>query len=208
MAKRRKVGNILALAVLSVLIERPMHPYEMATVLRERGKDNDMKINWGSLYTVVQNLERHGFIEATATTRQGRRPERTVYGITGAGREELQDWVRELVGVPEREYPRFEAALSMMAALPPEEALNLLEQRLRRLEERSAAERAGLEQVAGELPRLFLVEAEYRLAMLQAEIDWLRGLLKEFAEGAFPEVDQWREYHTPGATREKGEPTA
>src|SRR5439155_11007774 len=117
-----------------------MHPYEMATVLRERGKDNDMKINWGSLYTVVQNLERHGFIEATATTRQGRRPERTVYGITGAGREELQDWVRELVGVPEREYPRFEAALSMMAALPPEEALNLLEQRLRRLEKRSAAE--------------------------------------------------------------------
>ncbi|HZC27992.1 MAG TPA: PadR family transcriptional regulator, partial [Actinopolymorphaceae bacterium] len=75
MARRRKVGNLLALAVLSAVVERPMHPYEMASVLRERGKDNDMKIKWGSLYTVVQNLEKHGLLEATESMRQGGRPE-------------------------------------------------------------------------------------------------------------------------------------
>src|SRR5919198_2129085 len=85
-AKRRKVGNLLALAVLALVAERPMHPYEMASTLRERGKDVSIKINWGSLYTAVQNLEKHGFIDATETTRQGRRPERTVYRITDAGR--------------------------------------------------------------------------------------------------------------------------
>ena len=111
MAKRRKVGNLLALAVLTSLVERPMHPYEMASEMRERGKDQSIKINWGSLYTVVQNLEKHGLIAAAGTSRQGRHPERTIYEITPEGRDELTDWLEELLAVPEREYTRFEAAL-------------------------------------------------------------------------------------------------
>jgi DNA-binding PadR family transcriptional regulator len=198
-AKRRKVANILALAVLSVLVERPMHPYEMATVLRERGKDNDMKINWGSLYTVVQNLDKHGFIESTETIRQGRRPVRTVYAITDAGRAELQDWVRELVGELEREYPRFEAALSMMGALPPDDALPLLERRVALLDADIAGQQAAYEEAIREVPRLFLVEVEYRLAMRRAEAAWVRGLLAELAAGAFqPGIEAWREYHASG----------
>jgi DNA-binding PadR family transcriptional regulator len=80
----------------------------MANVLRSRGKDQDMPIKWGSLYTVVGNLEKHGLIEAAGRERSGARPERTVYQITDAGREELTDWVGELLGTPERERPRFE----------------------------------------------------------------------------------------------------
>ncbi len=82
----RKVSNMLGLAVLATVVERPMHPYEMATVIRERGKDQDMTLKWGSLYTVVQNLHRHGFIEVVESARHGGRPERTVYRITDAGR--------------------------------------------------------------------------------------------------------------------------
>src|SRR5688572_3310914 len=109
MPRRRKVGNLMALAVLGVLVEKPMHPYEMASVLRARGKDEDIAIKWGSLYTVVQNMEKHALIEAVQNSRQGARPERTVYRITDAGRSELDDWVRELVSTPERERPRFMA---------------------------------------------------------------------------------------------------
>ena len=98
--KRRRVGSLLALAVLAVVQERPVHPYEMASVLRARGKDQDMPIKWGSLYTVVGNLEKHGLIEVAGSERSGARPERTVYRITDAGREELADWVRELLGCP------------------------------------------------------------------------------------------------------------
>ncbi len=85
MAARRKFSNMLALVVLATLAERPAHPYELASLLRERGKDYSIKINWGSLYTVVQNLEKHGFVEVAGTTRQGGRPERTVYAITDDG---------------------------------------------------------------------------------------------------------------------------
>jgi DNA-binding PadR family transcriptional regulator len=198
MAKRRKVGNILALAVLSVVLERPMHPYEMATVMRERGKDGSMKINWGSLYTVVQNLEKHGFLRAAETTRQGRRPERTVYEITPAGRDEMQDWVRDLVGVPEREYPQFEAALATIGALPPKEATALLEHRLRVLDLHVVAEQAVLAEAVRTVPRLFLVEGEYHLAMLRAEAAWVRDLLAELADDNFPGLALWQEYHRSG----------
>lgn len=198
MAKRRKVGNLLGLAVLSAVLVKPMHPYEMASVLRERGKDQDMKIKWGSLYTVVQNLERHGFLEAAESSREGGRPERTVYRITDAGREELEDWVRELVSTPEREIPVFEAGLSVLGVLGPDEATRLLAQRLRLLDEQLAAQRELLVQTGAEIPRLFLIEGEYDLAIREAEATWLRSLLQELTTGSMPGLEQWRAYHGTG----------
>src|SRR5215469_1869441 len=126
MARRRKVSNLLALALLTQLTERPMYPYEMASMLRVRGKDNAIKINWGSFYTVVQNLEKNGFIEAVEVAREGRQPERTTYRITDAGRAELKDWMRELLSVPDESPTRFESALSEWLVLPPEDVTQLL----------------------------------------------------------------------------------
>jgi DNA-binding PadR family transcriptional regulator len=118
-AKRRRVSNLLALVILSMLATgRPMHPYEIATLLRRTGKERDMNIKWGSFYTVVQNLDKHGFIAPTGSDRDGRRPERTVYTITPEGRDELLDWLRELVAVPQAEFPF--AYASGARRLPPE----------------------------------------------------------------------------------------
>jgi DNA-binding PadR family transcriptional regulator len=61
---KRKVSNPLALAVLACLAERPMHPYEMASTMRERHKDDSIKLNYGSLYSVIELLCRNQFIEA------------------------------------------------------------------------------------------------------------------------------------------------
>jgi DNA-binding PadR family transcriptional regulator len=196
MAQRRKVGNLLGLQILATLYERPMHPYEIAAEMRGRGKEQDLKIQWGSLYTVVQNLEKHGFIEAAETTREGRRPERTVYQITDAGREETVDWLRGLVAVPEREFPRLRAALSVLGILPPDEAVYLLQKRVDILEYELVGQRAGMAALSGSVPRLFTVEAEYGMALRQAEADWLRGLLAEIRDGTLSGMDLWREYHT------------
>src|SRR5262249_60377835 len=97
MPARGSSSNPLALAVLACLYERPMHPYEMATTMRERGKEQSIKLNYGSLYTVVDNLAKHGLIEAGEAHREGRRPERTVYRITDAGRAELAGWMSQLL---------------------------------------------------------------------------------------------------------------
>jgi DNA-binding PadR family transcriptional regulator len=198
MASRRKVGNLLALSLLTLLTERPMYPYEMAATLRHRGKDQSIKINWGSLYTVVQNLEKHGLIETVEVGREGRQPERTTYQITDAGRAELADWLRELISEPEREYTRFEAALAECAVLSPRELTDLLKQRLDALEAANAEHQAGLETWGAGLPRLFLIESEYHLALRRAETEWVRGVLKEFTDGTFPGLADWQKFHDTG----------
>lgn len=199
MAKRRKVSNLLALAVLSSLVQRPMHPYEIATALRSWGKDQDMEIKWGSLYTVVRNMEKHGFIAAVESVRDGRRPERTVYRITEAGRAELVDWARELVSTPMREYPQFRAGLSVLAVLHPDEAADLLRRRLAALEQNISAVRdAFAHHTHQQVPRLFLVELEYDLAVQEAEATFIRGLLDEITSGSYPGLDWWRSYHETG----------
>jgi len=203
MAKRRKISNLLALSLLTLLMERPMYPYEMATNLRQRGKDQSTKINWGSLYTVVQNLEKHGFIEAREVAREGRQPERTTYEITDAGRAELKDWLRELLSEPEREYTRFEAALADCAVLPPSELAGLLQQRLDALDAANAKHQAGLDAWVTQIPRLFLIESEYHLALRRAEAEWVRGLLKEFTDGTFPGIKAWQHFHDTGEPPEE-----
>jgi DNA-binding PadR family transcriptional regulator len=179
-------------------MERPMYPYEMASALRERGKDQAIKINWGSLYTIVQNLEKYCFIEAVQVAREGRQPERTTYQITEAGRAELKDWLRELISVPEREYTRLEAALGEGAILPPDEVASLLQRRLGALEASNAEHQAGLDALGTRIPRLFLIESEYHLALRRAEAEWVRGLLKELTDGTFPGLEGWRKYHETG----------
>jgi DNA-binding PadR family transcriptional regulator len=191
-AKRRKVGNLLALALLSLLTQQPMYPYEMAQTLRSRGKDKSIKINWGSLYTVVQNLEKNGFIEAASTEREGRQPERTTYRITEAGKAELMDWLRELLAVPEWVPTPFEAALSEAAGVGPDELASLLTQRVTTLDAENAAQGGVLATVAKLMPRLLLIEAEYQLAMRLAEAKWVRGLLAEMADGRLGDLDMWR----------------
>ncbi|MFF0471726.1 PadR family transcriptional regulator [Micromonospora zamorensis] len=198
MQKRRKVGNLLALAVLSALVQRPMHPYEIATALRAWGKDQDMEFKWGSFYTVIRNMDKHRMIEAVESVREGRRPERTVYRITDAGRAELVDWARELVSTPMPEHPRFRAGLSVLAALHPDEAAALLRQRLDLLEDTIRQDREALDAHLREVPRLFLVESEYDLAMRGAEASWLRGLLAELTSGSYPGLDTWRAFHETG----------
>ena len=198
MAKRRKVSNLLALALLSLLAQQPMYPYEMAQTLRTRGKDRTIRINWGSLYTVVQNLEKHGFIEAAGTNREGRQPERTTYRITERGMAELRDWLRELLSEPDDQPTPFAAALSEGGILPPAEMAELLAQRLARLDKANAAHEAELTVWNERLPRILIIESDYELAMRKAQADWVRGLLREITEGTLGGMDTWRKIHETG----------
>lgn len=196
---RRKINNPLALAVLALLAERPMHPYEMSTTLRQRRKETSIKLNYGSLYSVVDSLQRHKLIEATETIRQGRRPERTVYAITDAGRREFVDWLSELLRAPVKEYTQFEAGLTLLPGLPPEDVSDLLDERIGLLTAELHAGKAMLE-LAGKarLPRLFWLEAEYWLMLREAELRYVTDLAHEIRDGTLDGIDLWRTYFETG----------
>lgn len=191
---KRAVSNPLALAVLACLWERPMYPYEMTTTMRERGKEDSIRLNFGSLYAVIKSLEKHGFIEVAQTEREGNRPERVVYAITDAGRVEAEEWLRELIEVPVKEYPAIETGLSLLPMLPPQVAADLLESRRDRIDEDLAARRALHEEVRG-LPELFMIESDYRVAILEAERTFVADLAARIRDRSIGGFEGWEQLH-------------
>src|SRR5262249_56960843 len=83
---------------------------------------------------------------------------------------------------------RFEAGLSVMSVLPPDEVTALLERRLSALRDEVEAQRSELDRAA-KVPRVFLVEAEYALARTVAEVAWVQSLLDELTSGTLGGLD-------------------
>jgi DNA-binding PadR family transcriptional regulator len=194
----------LALAVLNLLNERPMHPYEMQHLMKERGHDFVIKLKGGSLYSTIERLMAAGLIEVVETSREGRRPERTVYTMTEVGRDELMLWMRELLARPMPEYPWFGAVLAFVAALPPTDVQTLLGFRLAALEAEVAAGESMLQAMARqEIPRLFGIEGEYGLAMRKAELTWVRQIIDEIATGALAWPEEVLALHEDRAKEEQ-----
>jgi len=175
--------NPLALAMMSMLAEGPMHPYEVATNLKTRHGEEAIKIRFGSLYSVIAQLVARGWIVAHETAQSGNRPEHTKYRLTEPGREALTAWMRDLIAEPVKEYPKFEAALCLMAVLPPTEVADRLGERLARLQASIAKLQSDIDGVlASGLDPLWVAEANYRLAMLKAERDFCRDLAPQLLE--------------------------
>jgi DNA-binding PadR family transcriptional regulator len=200
MVSKRKVGNLLALAVMSYLSQQPMHPYELGRTLREHGDARSIKFNHGSLYMVVGQLAKAGYVTELETSREGQRPERTVYALTDAGRAEFRDWLRELVAEPQQEYPHFVAALSLIAALPPSEVVPLLRRRLDLLQQEHAEIRGLIDTtLARGVPELFLVEEEYRLALVAAEITFVEEFIAKITDTQTGWLAEWARFHDQAA---------
>ena len=188
----------VALSVLNLLNERPMHPYEMRTRMRERGHDRVFKIRESSVYDIVTRLAERGFIEPVDVNREGRRPERTVYAITEAGRDELLVWMWELASEPPSEAPAFAAPLMFIYSLGRDRTLAAFQQRAARLEADISSSDAYRRAFVADMPgfvRIFGIEEEYTQAMRRAELAWLRSTLAELRDGTFPwpTLDQLKE---------------
>ena len=197
MVSKRKVSNPLALAVMALLFERPMHPYEMVSLMRERGKHESVRFKYSSLYSVVEALQREGLIVRLETRREGRYPERTIYGLTEAGRAEFLGWLRELLSEPVKEYTQFAAGLSFIPALPPTEAMKLLERRVRLLEKEVEKMRSDMDAAMERgVAQLFLIEHEHELVLREAELRWVSELVREIEDGTLGGMREWESFHS------------
>jgi len=175
--------NLWSLTVLCLLRVKPMHPYEMQRLIREWHKDEFLDLKRGSLYHAIERLSKDGLIEAIETSRQGRRPERTVYRLTDVGALAVIDWLCELLAKPRHEATQFFAALSFLPHLTPQIAMDQLQTRARLLEAEIAAFGNVLQTMAPKIGRLVLVEVEYARAMRQAELEWVKSLENEIRSG-------------------------
>ena len=180
----KAVGSALALSVLELLDEEPMHPYEMATRMRIRHHDEFIRLNFGTLYHTVEVLERNGWITSLEREKEGRRPERTIYQLTEAGRNVLVSTLADIIRRPQKEYPQFAAGLMFMHHLPAEQAATHLKERAEALDLIINKFQTVLRELLREgVARLALIEVEHKIAMLDAERRWVRGLAEEISSG-------------------------
>ncbi|WP_250027411.1 PadR family transcriptional regulator [Paractinoplanes maris] len=181
MASSEPRRSTLGMLLLALLIEAPMHPYRMQQMIKERGQDELVNVaQRNSVYQALDRLERDGLARRASTVREAGRPERTVYEITDEGAAVMKSWLASALPTPAREFPEFPAALAFLAVLAPGEVRDLLDRRAAALTEKVAAIRAT---APPGLPRLFLIEDEYRTAVLTAEIAWLRGVVADLDSG-------------------------
>jgi DNA-binding PadR family transcriptional regulator len=182
----------IALSVLNLLRERPMHTYEMCAMMRERGHSRAFQIRESSVYDTVARLADRGFIEPVEVSREGRRPERTVYAITDLGQDELLVWMQELTIEPSAEYPDLAVPLMFIYALGRDQAISALQQRAAKLEAQISASDVYRRAVGAQIPdfpRIFGVEEEYAQAMRRAELDWVRTIAAQLRDGTLPWPD-------------------
>ncbi|MGK5678909.1 PadR family transcriptional regulator [Actinoplanes sp. URMC 104] len=173
--------STLGMLLLALLMEAPMHPYRMQQTIKERGQDQLVNVaQRNSVYQALDRLVRDGLARVSSTAREPGRPERTVYEITDEGAATMRRWLTAALPTPAREFPEFPAALAFLAILPPREVHDLLAARAEALTQKLEQIR---EQAPPGMPRLFLIEDEYRAAVLTAEIGWLRGVVADLDEG-------------------------
>jgi DNA-binding PadR family transcriptional regulator len=177
---RDALANPVVLAALGALLERPMHPYQLARVLAGRG----VPANRGSLYDTLEAMTRAGWTEPQPARRDGTRPQRTPYALTPAGRAELARRLDAQVREPRREFPEFLGAVSHLGVLGPQRAAEALTERAGRLTALIAETQRRLDEaLAQNVPRLFVIEAEYALALLNAERDWVLAAADDITSG-------------------------
>jgi DNA-binding PadR family transcriptional regulator len=182
----------IALGVLALLYEAPMHPYRMQQLIKERGKDEVINVRQrASLYQTIDRLLRAELIAVRETARAERRPERTIYEISEAGRAALLRWMRELLSTPAREFPVFPAVLAHLTLLTPEDVRLQLGQRVHALTIEIDRIDGELRRGVGLVPRLFLLELEFLRAALNTERAWTQSIVEELAAGQLTWSEEW-----------------
>ncbi|MCC5906468.1 MAG: helix-turn-helix transcriptional regulator [Balneolaceae bacterium] len=182
----------VALAVLALLFEEPMHPYRMWQLIKERSKDEVVNVRYrNTLYQTIDRLVRDELISEKETRKEDNRPEQTIYQLTDRGRETALSWMRQMLAEPADEFPEFPVALAYLPMLSVEEVITLLGKRLEKLDAEKIRIEKQITPVQGKIPRLFLLEMEFILAKLQSEIKWVRALLGDLNEGTIYWDEAW-----------------
>ena len=188
----------LGICVLGLAAERPMHPYEMLLLIAQRREERLVKVRPGTLYHTVSRLNSAGLLQQVGTDRDGNRPERTVYRITDAGRARLADRLRNMLATPAAEYPAFPLAIAEAHNLSREEVAQLLHRRRDTLADNLTELSDALTEAADrDVPRQYLLDAEYTAALLRTQIDWIDRLRAEL-----PDLE-WQCSPTGGSSTER-----
>lgn len=168
------------IAILGLIVERPMHGYQIEQVIEARGIREWTDVGFSSIYYILTKLEDNGLVTSQLEQPEGRGPARKVYHPTKEGRQRWYDSALETLREPARLPAPFLLGLSGFPAYQQEEAISALRIYLTKLEERRAR---LLERAEAQRPLPPQVEAmfSYSQTLIEAEIGWIRQFIAQHA---------------------------
>lgn len=168
-------------ALLGLLSEKPMHPYEIEKVIVERDMRWWTAISMSSVYKLLRKLEKEGRVKS-AVRLNSKNLAQKVYTLTPAGRKALVERVRQLVSEWTRPIWPVDIGLSNLDLLPRREALAAFrryEASLDKMIECYGKLRTYLE---AHCPLQNVQLAVRPLALMRAEKQWIRQFGKQYQQ--------------------------
>ncbi|MCI0696210.1 PadR family transcriptional regulator [candidate division KSB1 bacterium] len=173
------------IAILGLLAESPMHGYQIHQQIKEREMDYWAKIKLPSIYSTLTRLEEQGLI-TSGKEKVGNTPERTVYSLTPAGRDQLSETVQFFLREDNHPEWLFGLGVAFICGAPREKVLEALQLRRKNLEKHQEALTQEATNYKDKIPFNWYMLIEHALKNMELELDWLDRLVNTVQK-----VERW-----------------
>ncbi len=172
----------IEIILLALLYEEDRYGYEMEAVIEERNMRNWTKIGFSSIYNSLKNLEKKGLVGSRYEEEYGS-PARRVYFVHDAAKASVRETIKSILCSPQRVYSEFSIGMAFSHFLTKEEVYECLVKYRESLEKRRELifqNYAKEPAIQGKIHLKALFT--HPLKLIQAEVEWLSGLLVEIKE--------------------------
>ncbi len=162
--------------LLGVIAEKPINPYEITKLMEYISVGNWLSLSPSSIYTTIKTLQDKGYIVGKSV-KEGNMPEKTVYGITEAGRKQLISAIEAFLGNLEWDYAQANIATILICHLTKERALEILREKIKKLTRKSEALQTALKELNATVPATGLHAMRHMIHLTNTDITSSRELI-------------------------------
>lgn len=175
-------------ALLGLLSEKPMYPYEIEKSVWEHDMRYWTEISLSSIYKVLEKLEKKLLVDVNLEVTETNKVKK-IYTLTEKGTKELREKVTEILSELEISIYQIDLALANLQVLTPAEVREALGKYLVSISERIVS--------YGELEQYLLDHecevgnlalARRRVFILKGELEWAKSFIDEY-NAAHPEQE-------------------
>lgn len=181
--------------LLGIIAESPINPYEITKLTDYLSGGNWLSPAPSSIYATIKTLQDKGYITGE-NVKAGNMPEKTVYTITEAGKEQLLPAIEGFLGDLECDYAKFNISIILICHLAKDRALQILQDKVIKLDQKTKAVQAKLDKLSTTLPPtaqhgmrhlVYLTNAEIQstkelIQIIEADNEWNHFFVKDTKE--------------------------
>lgn len=171
-------------ALLGLLSEKPMYPYEIEKNVWEHDMRYWTEISLSSIYKVLEKLEKKLLVDVNLTVTETNKVKK-IYSLTEKGKKELKEKIVEIMSELEISIYEIDLALANLHLLTTDEVNEVLGKYLESIDQRLSCYR-DLEQylLDHECAVGNLALSRRRLFLIAAEREWVLSFLREYNTAA------------------------